>query len=89
MISTASMIRLGNVYRNYMVGVRPTNKKLVERACVIIASITGADRTTAKRTLRRAGNDVKVAVAMLRWKLDRAGATKLLARNGGNLRAIR
>ena len=29
MISTGAMIRLGHVYKNYMVGVRPTNRKLV------------------------------------------------------------
>jgi N-acetylmuramic acid 6-phosphate etherase len=89
MISTASMIRLGHVYKNYMVGVRPTNRKLVERACAIIASIAGVDRAAAARTLRQAGNDVKVAVAMLRWQLDREAAAKLLARHKGNLRAIR
>jgi N-acetylmuramic acid 6-phosphate etherase len=89
MISTASMIRLGHVHKNYMVGVRPTNRKLVERACAIIASIAGVDRAAAARTLRQAGNDVKVAVAMLRWQLDREAAAKLLARHKGNLRAIR
>jgi N-acetylmuramic acid 6-phosphate etherase len=89
MISTASMIRLGHVYKNYMVGVRPTNKKLVERACAIVASVAGVDRETAARTLRSAGNDVKVALAMLRWKLGRAAAVKRLAQHGGNLRAIR
>jgi N-acetylmuramic acid 6-phosphate etherase len=88
MISTGAMILLGNVYRNYMVGVRPTNEKLWERACTIIESITGADRRTAERTLKKSGRDVKVAIVMLRRGLDKASAARLLARHGGSLRAM-
>ena len=88
MISTAAMIRLGRVYRNYMVGVRPTNRKLVERACSIIASATGTDRTTAARALRGAGRDARLAIVMIRTGLDRKAAGRLLARHGGNLREL-
>ena len=88
MISTGAMIRLGRVYRNYMVGVRPTNKKLLERATSIIGNITGADRPTAAEALKRAGRDVRLAIAMLRCGLDRPAAARLLLRHGGNLRAI-
>ena len=88
MISTAAMIQLGHVYRNYMVGVRPANNKLMGRACAIIEDITSVDRPTASRTLRQANRDVKLAVTMLRTGLDRAAAARLLARCGGNLRAI-
>jgi N-acetylmuramic acid 6-phosphate etherase len=86
MISTAAMIRVGRVYENYMVGVRPTNRKLVARACSIIVSVTGAGRAAASRALRAAGLDVRVAVVMLRTGLTRAAAARLLARHGGNLR---
>ena len=89
MISTAAMIRLGHVYRNYMVGVRPTNRKLLERACSIIENVAGVDRSTASRTLEQAGRNVKLAIAMLHTGLDRQAAAKLLAHHGGNLRAIR
>lgn len=88
MISTGAMIRLGHVYRNYMVGVRPTNKKLWERACSIIESVAGVDRQTAEQTLKKSGKDVKVAIVMLRRGLDRRAAERFLARHGGNLRAI-
>ena len=88
MSSTGAIILLGNVYRNYMVGVRPTNKKLWERACSIIESVTGVDRRSADRTLKKAGEDVKVAIVMLRSGLDRKAAARLLQRHGGNLRAI-
>jgi N-acetylmuramic acid 6-phosphate etherase len=86
MISTAAMIRLGRVYQNYMVGVRPTNRKLVARACSIIAAVTGASLAAASRALRGAGLDARVAIVMLRTGIDRAAASRLLARHGGNLR---
>jgi len=86
MISTAAMIRLGRVYQNYMVGVRPTNRKLVARACSIIASVTGVGRAAAARALRAAGLDVRLAIVMLRTGRTRTAAYRLLARHGGNLR---
>lgn len=88
LISTATMIRLGHVYKNYMVGVRPTNQKLWERACSILCSVTGVDQNKAAATLTRAGKDVKLAIVMLRTGLDQRAASKLLQRHGGSLRAI-
>ncbi|MSO19255.1 MAG: N-acetylmuramic acid 6-phosphate etherase [Acidobacteria bacterium] len=88
MISTAVMTQLGNVYQNYMVGVRPTNEKLVARACGIISKITGASERSARATLQMAGNDVRTAIVMLRRKLDREKAAHLLAFRAGNLRKI-
>jgi N-acetylmuramic acid 6-phosphate etherase len=82
------MIRLGRVYRNYMVGVRPTNRKLVERACSIIAAVTGVDSATALRALRAAGNDARIAIAMLHSGLNRRAAESLLSRHHGSLREI-
>jgi N-acetylmuramic acid 6-phosphate etherase len=88
MISTAAMIRLGHVYRNYMVGVRPTNRKLIERACSIIGSVAGVSRERAAEALKQARSDVKVAIVMLRRGLNRRAALQLLRRHQGNLRAI-
>ena len=88
MISTASMIRLGHVYRNYMVGVRPTNQKLIARASTIIQSVSGIDETAAEKALQRAGRNVKLAILMLQTGLNRIAAQKLLNRYHGNLRAI-
>ena len=88
MISTAAMVRLGRVCQNYMVGVRPTNRKLVARACSIISGITGADPAAADRALRAAGLDVRLAIVMLRTGLGRNAAARLLARHDGNLRQL-
>ena len=88
MISTAAMVRLGRVYQNYMVGVRPTNRKLVARACSIISGITGAGPAAAGRALRAAKLDVRLAIVMLRTGLGRNAAARLLARHDGNLREL-
>jgi N-acetylmuramic acid 6-phosphate etherase len=88
MFSTAVMVRLGHVYKNYMVGVRPTNRKLVVRACRILTELTGVDTKAAARALQQSGNDVRIAFVMLRRGLDRNAAEKLLCRRGGDLRAI-
>jgi N-acetylmuramic acid 6-phosphate etherase len=89
MISTAVMVRLGHVYQNYMVGVRPTNQKLVARACTILTQLTGADSETAAGVLKQSGNDVRLAIVMLRRGLGRGAAAKLLRRHGGNIQAIK
>ena len=53
MISTGVMVRLGKVYSNLMVDVRPTNSKLRGRATRIVSAITelrpGGCRATAGR----------------------------------------
>jgi N-acetylmuramic acid 6-phosphate etherase len=88
MISTAVMVRLGHVYKNYMVGVRPTNRKLVVRAVNILVELAGVDEDAAAKALRQSGNNVKVALVMLRRGVGRKAAEALLRRHGGNLRAL-
>jgi N-acetylmuramic acid 6-phosphate etherase len=63
MLSTGVMIRMGYVYGNLMVNVRPTNTKLTDRARRIIASITGVSYHEASRLLAEAGS-VRTAVVM-------------------------
>ncbi|HWP85251.1 MAG TPA: N-acetylmuramic acid 6-phosphate etherase, partial [Terriglobia bacterium] len=88
MISTAVMARLGHVYQGYMVGVQPTNRKLVERACRLLTELTGASPGAAARALQESGNNVKVAFLMLRRRVSRAAAERLLKKYGGSLRAL-
>ncbi|AMD95259.1 N-acetylmuramic acid 6-phosphate etherase [Leptotrichia sp. oral taxon 847] len=65
MVSTATMIGLGKVYKNLMVDVKPTNKKLVERATGIIAKVTGVTGEEAHKYLLEANKNVKVAITMI------------------------
>jgi N-acetylmuramic acid 6-phosphate etherase len=85
MLSTGVMIRLGYVYGNLMVNVQPTNDKLTDRACRIIAKITGATYEEAADLLKQAGS-VRVAVLMRELQIPRLKAETLLSDAKGSLR---
>ncbi|CAA9586882.1 MAG: N-acetylmuramic acid 6-phosphate etherase [uncultured Thermomicrobiales bacterium] len=73
MLSTATMVRLGKVYRNLMIDVQPTNTKLRARAVRIVQGATGATPEAAAAALAAAG-DTRSAIVMLRLGLDAAAA---------------
>jgi N-acetylmuramic acid 6-phosphate etherase len=85
MISTAVMIRLGNVYGNLMVNVQPTNQKLEDRARRIIQEATGVSYDRAAALLDQAGRSVRVAIVMEKRSVDRNEAERLLAAAGGRI----
>lgn len=87
MISTAVMVRLGHVYGNLMVNVAPTNTKLEDRACRIIARVTGASPERAAELLKISGRSVRTAIIMEKKGVSRAAAEQLLASHRGRLRA--
>lgn len=64
MISTASMIKMGKVYHNYMVDVQPTNEKLEIRATRMIKQILDIDDSTASKLFVESGKNVKRAIVM-------------------------
>ena len=86
MISTAVMVRLGYVYGNLMVNVRPTNEKLAERARRIIRQATGVPAERAAQLLAASGNDVRTAIVMEKKNVARVEAERLLARAAGRIR---
>ncbi len=65
MISTISMIRVGQTYGNLMVGVSPANDKLRARQRSIVAQAAGVSGGEAGETLARSGGDAKVAIVSL------------------------
>jgi N-acetylmuramic acid 6-phosphate etherase len=85
MITTASMVKLGKVYENLMVDVRPNSEKLIERAKGIVMMLTGLGYEEAARVYELAGRRVKVAVVMERMQVDAAHAEKRLGDAGGLL----
>jgi len=85
MITTASMVKLGKVYENLMVDVRPNSAKLIERGKGIVMMLTGLEYEEAAAAYEAAGRNVKTAVVMRRRGVDRAAAEKLLADAGGFL----
>lgn len=85
MISTASMIKLGKVYENLMVDLKPNSEKLEERAKGIISMLTGLDYDGASSIYERSGKNVKVSVVMVKKGIDRPAAEKALAAAEGFL----
>jgi N-acetylmuramic acid 6-phosphate etherase len=86
MLSTASMIRLGKVYGNLMVDVRPTNAKLRRRATRIVQRAAGVDADTARAALEETGYEVKPALVMLLSGVDADEARRKLEQAGGFVR---
>lgn len=83
MISTASMIRIGKVYQNLMVDLKPTNHKLVERSKRIIMDATEVDYETASDYPEKAKHNVKVAIVMILLQCSYEEAReKVLQTNG-------
>ena len=85
-MSTAAMVRLNKVYDNWMVDLRPTNRKLVARAVRVIARIGGVGPRRAEALFEASGRHVKTAAVMARLGLGRPAARRLLARHEGSLR---
>ncbi len=86
-LTTGAMVRLGKVYGNLMVDLRPTSRKLRARALRIVAELTGLPPARARALARRAGGRPSVALVMHRLGLDAAAARRRLAAHGGRLRA--
>lgn len=66
MLTTASMIGIGKVYKNLMIDVQPTNKKLIERAKRIIMMATDVSYEEAENKLIESKYNPKVAVVMIK-----------------------
>ncbi|AQP54242.1 N-acetylmuramic acid 6-phosphate etherase [Vagococcus penaei] len=86
MISTASMIGIGKVYKNLMVDVQSTNLKLIERSKKIVMDATDCDYETAEEFLGKSGGDVKLAIVMLLTGLENEQAQQKLVKNKGFVR---
>jgi N-acetylmuramic acid 6-phosphate etherase len=83
MLSTSAMIRLGKVYGNLMVDVKPTNEKLVRRAIRIVATAAKTDENEARAALEQCGFSAKTAIVMLVKHLPAAEAERRLEETGG------
>jgi N-acetylmuramic acid 6-phosphate etherase len=86
MLSTAVMVRLGKVYDNLMVDVRPTNAKLRRRAIALIEQVGGVSARRAETLLDEARGNTKAAVVMARRGCRLGTARRLLRKHGGRLR---
>ena len=88
MLTTASMIKIGKTYKNYMIDVKPTNDKLKKRAERIVASIANCSEETALKVLTENNYDVKCSILRVKYNIDAAAADNLLKQHGGVLRKV-
>ena len=88
MISTGVMIRQGKVFENVMIDVMPTNSKLVDRASRIISAVTDATQEEALQTLKKAENNVPLAITMIKTESNKDEAQKLLEQYNGNVSEV-
>jgi N-acetylmuramic acid 6-phosphate etherase len=87
MLTTAAMARLGHVYENLMIDVQASNRKVSQRKVRILADASGKSLSAAEHALRQSGHHLRVALVMLKLRLDSKAATKKLRAAKGNLRA--
>jgi N-acetylmuramic acid 6-phosphate etherase len=86
MLSTGAMTRLGHVYGNLMVNVRPRNEKLIERGVGIVEKAAGLDRRAARKLLAAAEGCVAVAMVMAKAGVGSAHAATALEESQGQVR---
>ena len=62
MITTCAMTKIGNVYENLMINLRPTNDKLRDRTIRIVQEILGCERAEAIKKLEENEWSIRRAV---------------------------
>jgi len=85
-LTTASFARLGKVYGNRMVDLRPRSAKLRARALRLVRQLGRVTPREAERLLKASGASAKVAIAMARLHIDAPDARRRLKRAAGSLR---
>ena len=85
MLSTATMVRLGHIYRNLMVNVQMTNAKLRRRGLRILRDATGCTEARAKELIRLAHGNLKLAIVMQKKNCSAKEAAKRLRDSHGHV----
>lgn len=88
MLSTGTMIKLGKVYGNLMVDVKPSNEKLIRRCVTIVREAVGCEEDQAVSALEACGYRPKVAIVMLLKKIDAEQARGLLEQAQGRIARV-
>lgn len=88
MLTTASMVRIGKVYENLMVDLRPWCRKLELRAERILRLLTSVSPAKARALMAASGNDLKTALVMSAKGVSKPDAKRLLTAADGFLRRV-
>jgi N-acetylmuramic acid 6-phosphate etherase len=85
MLSTAVMAKLGRVYRDEMVAMKPTNEKLRSRAVRIVAELAPIRKEGAEELLRRCDWRLPTALISAKWGLSAEAAVDYLSKKKDNV----
>ena len=88
MLSTGAMIKLGKVYGNLMVDVKPSNEKLIRRCVTIVCAATECDEATATAALEECEYRPKVAIVMVCLGIGAEEARALLRKSEGRIAKV-
>ena len=88
MLSTGAMIKLGKVYGNLMVDVKPSNEKLVRRCVTIVCNATGCDDDTATAALEACEYRPKTAIVMVLCGVSAEEAKAMLNKAEGRVAKV-
>jgi N-acetylmuramic acid 6-phosphate etherase len=85
LISSGIMIKLGRVYRGFMVNMHTANDKLKIRAEKMVATLADCSPAVAAKAIAKAKGDIKQAT-LIAMGMEPAAAEKALLKAEGNLR---
>jgi N-acetylmuramic acid 6-phosphate etherase len=85
-LSTSVLVQLGGAYQNMMVGMQPKNKKLRERAALIVSRSSQVSLEEAKQSLEKTDWRIREAIVMLKRGCDLAEAETLLVKHDNRVR---
>lgn len=88
MLSTGAMIKLGKVYGNLMVDVKPSNEKLIRRCVTIVCSAAECTEAEATQALEACGYRPKVAIVMVLRGVNADTACAMLQKAEGRIAKV-
>ena len=88
MLTTGAMVKIGKVYKNLMIDVKPTNIKLKDRAARIVSEIAQVEKEIALNTLEENAYNLKEAVLQIKYGITFEKAQELLKEHNGILRKV-
>jgi N-acetylmuramic acid 6-phosphate etherase len=87
MISTGVMIKLGKVYENLMIDIKPSNVKLHNRRTRVVAQALDVENTKAEELLNMSNGNTRLAILMGLGGLTVNQAQKLLETYDNDIKA--
>lgn len=88
MLSTGAMIKLGKVYGNLMVDVKPSNEKLIRRCVTIVCSAAECTEAEATKALEECDYRPKVAIVMVLRGVNADTACTMLQKAEGRIAKV-